>query len=213
MKKILLICAAIALVSTQLFAAGPISFGVQATGANLNFDDPNLKEVYGFGFGGGVHLDINLPLILAIRAQGDYVTFGLDNAKYQALLSKTAAGLGFQTNPSDFSVDGGRINILSVNINGKLSPLPLPLISPYVTAGGGIASVSTSDLTVKYQGSSIPGGTVPGAKAETNASANVGVGVDLDLIALKLYLEARYTWIFASGATSTYIPVSLGVTF
>ena len=208
MKKVLLL-AIVSLFSLHAFAAGPVSFGVQATGANINVEAP-LKEVYGFGFGGGIHLDINLPLILAIRVQGDFVTFSPDKGKYQTLLSQTAAQLGYQTNPADFSVEGGRINIISVNVNGKLSPLPLPLLSPYFTAGGGMANVGTTDLNVKYQGAAFPGG---GSSSKTNASANLGVGVDLDLIALKLYLEARYTWIFSSGATSTYVPVSLGVTF
>jgi len=208
MKKFMLVAIAMLALSTVTYAAGPISFGVQATGANLNVVDP-LKEIYGFGFGGGAHLDINLPLILAIRIQGDYVTFSPDEGKYRALIAGFVPG----SIASDFSIDGGRINILSANANAKLSPLPLPIISPYLTAGVGLASLSVSDATVKFRGNPVPGGTIPGAKSESKFSANLGAGVDLDLIALKLYLEARYTWIFTEGSTSTYIPVSLGVTF
>ncbi|MBX2991595.1 MAG: outer membrane beta-barrel protein [Bacteroidetes bacterium] len=208
MKRGVLILATLTILCATSLTAGPISFGLQATGANINIDGP-LKEVYGFGFGGGAHLDINLPVLFAIRIQADYVTFSPDNGKYQALI----AGLIPGSASADFSIDGGRINIFSANANGKLSPLPLPIISPYITGGIGLANVGASDATVKFQGNPVQGGTIPGSKSETNTSANLGVGVDLDLLVLKLYLEARYTWIFASGATSTYIPVSLGVTF
>jgi hypothetical protein len=206
MKKVLLL-AIVSLFSLHAFAAGPVSFGVQATGANLNFENPALKEMYGFGLGGGIHLDINLPLILAIRVQGDYTTFKLDDGKYKNLLVNANPG----TVAADYTVDGGRINIISVFANAKVSPLPLPLLSPYVTGGVGMANLGITDLTIKHPMLQFSG--LSGVKSETNFSANLGVGVDLDLIALKLYLEARYTWIFSSGATSTYVPVSLGVTF
>lgn len=205
MKTRILAILTLLVVSASAYAAGPISFGFQATGANLNVDGP-LKEVYGFGVGGGAHLDINLPVLLGIRVQGDFVTFSPDEAKYRTLVSGLVPGII----PQNLSIEGGRINILSVNANGKLSPLPLPIISPYLTAGGGIANMSVSETMVKYQGNTVPVGSVA---SETNASANLGVGVDLNLIAVTLFLEARYTWIFTSGATSTYVPISLGITF
>lgn len=204
MKKLLLIAGIVCMFSAATYAAGPIGFGVQLTGANINMPDP-FKEVYGFGYGGGVHLDINLPMILAIRVQGDYVTFGIDDAKFKALLVNSNPG----TVASEYTVDGGRINILSVIANAKISPLPLPIVSPYLTGGIGMANVGGSDFKITRAGQT---NTAP-LNSETNFSANLGAGVDLNLIALKLYLELRYTWIFASGATSTYVPVSLGITF
>ncbi len=200
MKKLMFVAVAMLVLSTATYAAGPISFGVQATGANLNVT--GLTDVYGFGFGGGVHLDVSLPLLFSFRLQGDYVTFSPDNAKY--------AGVVFQ-NPTGITIDGGRVNIISGNVNTKLSPLPLPIVSPYLTAGIGMSKIDASDLDIKgYNG---PALNIPVVKSSTSFSANLGAGVDLDLIALKLYLEARYTWIFTEGSTSTYIPVSLGVTF
>ncbi|MEK7248997.1 MAG: hypothetical protein AAB209_01105, partial [Bacteroidota bacterium] len=124
MKKLMFVAVAMLVLSTATYAAGPISFGVQATGANLNVT--GLTDVYGFGFGGGVHLDVSLPLLFSFRLQGDYVTFSSDNAKY--------AGVVFQ-NPTGITIDGGRVNIISGNVNTKLSPLPLPIVSPYLTAG------------------------------------------------------------------------------
>ncbi len=205
MKKLFIIAGIICLFSTATYAAGPIGFGVQATGANLNLDGPS-KELYGFGFGGGVHVDFNLPLLIAFRLQGDYVTFGLNQDKFKSLI----ANANPNSNPVDYTIDGGRLNILSVHANAKVNPFPIPIISPYITGGVGMASVSQSDVTIKHP--TLTFNTIPGGKAETNFSANLGLGADLNLVVVKLYLEARYTWIFASGGTSTYVPVSLGVT-
>lgn len=200
MKKILFVVTVIVLFSMRATAAGPLSFGLQATGANLNVT--GLTDVYGFGFGGGVHLDVNLPLLFSFRVQGDYVSFSSDGAKYAALI--------FQ-NPAGISIDGGRVSILAANVNTKLSPLPLPIVSPYLTAGIGLAKMDVSAIT--FTGYTGPALLIPGLQSSTSFSGNLGAGVDLDLIAVKLYLEARYTWIFTSGSTSTYVPVSLGVTF
>lgn len=201
--KYLLTAVAVLVCATATYAAGPVGFGVQATAANVNFEGP-LKEIYGFGFGGGAHLDINFLPIVSLRVQGDYVSFSPDRGKFAALLANSAG-----VPASDISVDGGRINFISANANVKVDVAPLPILSPYVTGGAGITSFSTSDLTVQYQGTPVAA-TKP--DSQTKFSANLGIGTELDLVAVKLYLEARYTWIFTEGSTSTYIPVSLGVT-
>lgn len=183
-----------------------VRIGFQATGANINVPKP-LNEIYGFGIGGGAHLDINLPVILSFRLQGDYVRFSADQTKYQSLLASLVGGSA----ANDFSIDGGSISVWSVLANVKSNFLPIPIISPYITGGAGVANLSAADATVKYQGQPVQGGTIPGIAGETNFSANVGAGVDLKL-GIELYIEARYTWIFTSGETSTYIPVSIGIT-
>jgi opacity protein-like surface antigen len=204
MKKFTFTIAALLVLSAASYAASPVRFGVQATGANVNVPKP-LNEIYGFGYGGGVHLDFNLPVLLSFRLQGDYVRFSADQGKYQQLLASLVGG----TVASDFSIDGGAISVWSVYANVKSNFLPLPLISPYITGGAGVANLSAADATVKYQGQPVTG--VPGLGGETKFSANLGAGVDLKL-GVELYVEARYTWIFTSGETSTYIPVSIGIT-
>ncbi|HXF99938.1 MAG TPA: outer membrane beta-barrel protein [Bacteroidota bacterium] len=204
MKKLAIIAATLLVSSSTLLAASPVRFGLQATGANINVPKP-MNEIYGFGYGGGVHIDFNLPVLLSFRLQGDYVRFSADQSKYQQLLASLVGG----TVASDFSIEGGAISVWSVYANVKSSFLPLPLISPYITGGAGIANLSSADATVKYQGQ--PLGGVPGVSGESKFSANLGAGVDLK-IGIELYLEARYTWIFTSGETSTYVPISIGIT-
>lgn len=206
MKQALIAIPLFLLLATTQLANSQVHFGFQATGANINVPKP-LNEIYGFGYGGGVHMDVSLPVLLAFRLQGDYVRFSADQGKYQQLLSSLVGGSA----ANDFSIDGGSISVWSVFANVKSTILPLPVISPYLTGGAGVANLSAADATVKYQNQPVQGGTIPGIKGETNFSANVGAGVDLKL-GIELYIEARYTWIFTSGETSTYIPVSIGIT-
>ena len=192
----------VVLVSTSN-AGGLIGFGVQATGAALNVPEP-LKSVYGTGYGGGAHLDINLPMVFGIRVAADYTTYAPDNDKFRTVLANLNNAVA-----SDFEIDGGRFNIFSISANAKFG-LPTPVLSPYLTGGIGVASVSTSDLTIKYQG--VPYTAAPGSSSATRTSLNIGAGVDLNLI-LTIYLEAKYTVIFTEGESSSFVPVSLGVTF
>ena len=202
MKKTVMVLA-IVLVATVAFGQSA-NFGFQATGANISIGGP-LSDVYGFGYGGGAHLDVNLPVLLSFRLQGDYVRFSPDEGKYQKLASSIVPG----SNPADYKIEGGAINIWSAHANVKSTFLPLPIISPYITGGVGLANLSSSEMTVKYQGQTL--GNAPGVKGETNFSANIGAGADLK-VGITLYIEARYTWIFTEGETSTYIPISIGVT-
>jgi opacity protein-like surface antigen len=203
MKRIVLCGLLLGVLSASALASGPIGFGVQATGAVLNVPDP-LKTVYGPGFGGGAHIDINLPIIFSIRIAADYTTYAPDNDKLAGILA-TESGRA----ASDFSLEGGRFNIFSLSANAKFA-LPTPVLSPYITGGGGIASVSMSDLTVKYQGTPIVSGL--GGSTGTKSSLNIGAGVELNMV-LTLYLEAKYTVIFTEGESSSFVPVSLGITF
>lgn len=161
--------------------------------------------MYGAGYGGGVHLDISLPILFSIRVAGDYTTYSPDIDKFKGVYASLNPG----SSASGFEIDGGRFNIFSLAANGKLG-LPIPILSPYLTAGAGIASISVSDATVKYQGQ--PFNTIAGDKSGTNASVNFGAGVELSLV-ITLYLEAKYTVIFTEGGSSSFVPVSLGITF
>jgi opacity protein-like surface antigen len=206
---------AVLLVATTAFAqlgglAPSVNFGVHANFMNANFPGPQvqgttaLKDVYGAGFGGGVHLDVQLAMI-SFRVSGDYLSFSPDNDKYQKALEGiigTAAG--------QFKVEGGGITMWSGNINAKMAILPLPIIKPYMTAGVGLSRLSVDEAKI------IQGGTqtkaYAGFSSETKTAWNVGAGVDLS-IGVTLFLEVKYVWVMTDPETSTLVPVTIGVTF
>ena len=180
---------------------GDIGF-VSLPGPEVNGSTP-LDEVYELGFGGGVHCDIEL-VSFAFRITADYATFSPDNEKYQQGLPGFVPG----STGSDFTVDGGTVNIISLNVNGKFPFLPLPIVSPYLTGGIGFAKINADASQISYLG--IPATPYPGFDSGTSASANIGLGVDLNVF-LSLFVEAKYIWIFDEGQSSRYLPISLGV--
>ncbi len=204
MKAPLLLCICTLGFSLPAMSGGLIGFGLQATGASANFAEP-FDEVYGFGFGGGAHLEIDLIPELSLRVTGDYIFFSANENEFKTVLAKVAAG----TVASDFSVDGGRVGTLSFAVNGKLG-VPASVLSPYLIAGAGTSTMSVSDINITFQGQPISGIS---PESETNFSALLGAGVELSLANVRLYLETKYTWIFQENETGTYIPVSLGITF
>lgn len=222
-NKILLLFAAAALCSAV--ATSQIKFGIQLTGANLDIGKQlgipvppkagsplvsgfQLVDIYSLGYGGGVHFDISLPLLLSFRVEGDYVTFTPNETKYRDLL----IGILPSTKREDWLVEGGRINAWTVFANAKLSPLPLPIISPYLTGGVGLANIGRSDAQLKYQGNKLL--DIKGTDATTNFLANAGVGADIGLVGVSLFAEVRITWIFTEGDATALIPLgTVGITF
>jgi hypothetical protein len=205
MRYFVLLCALlIAVTATAQVPGVSAAFGVHANLANLNLSGA-MQEVYGMGYGGGAHLDIKLAM-LSLRVSGDYITFSPDNGKYTSYVRSLP---GFSS--STITIDGGRINIFSGNVNAKLPFLPLPIINPYITGGIGLVNLGVDEAKVTVNGS--PSGNIAGVKGQTNTAVNAGVGVDLNLGAFTLFAEGKYTWIFTEGETSTYIPFSIGITF
>ena len=204
MNRILVFLLSMVVVASGAYAGTLVGFGFQGTGAQVNFTG-TMKDIYSQGFGGGAHLDIGFVPGIGIRLVGDYIIFSPDNSKFKTLLVQENPG----TAASDFNIEGGQINFLTVALNLKLG-LPSPVFSPYLTGGGGSTTVSSSDIKVSYRGGSSE--NFPGAKSETKFSANAGGGIELK-VGITLYIEAKYTWIFTEGETSTYVPVSIGITF
>jgi len=204
MKRTVLVAAIITFLTAGASAQVSLGWGIHGNYAQLDVSG-QLGSVYGNGLGGGAHLDVNLMMI-TLRFSGDYVTFSPDQDKYRnelaQLLGNAAPG---------YSIDGGNINILSVNANAKWTLLPIPVVSPYLTGGIGLAQLSTGDLTVKYNGSAVGG--FPKVEGETKTAVNVGAGVDLKLGGIALFAEAKYTWILTQGNSTKYIPISVGITF
>ncbi len=204
MKRFLICAALLVAFTASTYAIGPsVGFGAHLNAANISVNG-TMKDVYGLGIGGGAHLDVNLAM-LAFRLSADYINFSPDIDKYRTVLQPYVG-----SSASQYSISGGKISIISANANLKVNILPLPLLTPYATGGLGVVRMSADSYTVTQNGTPVL--NAPGFEPTTNSSANLGVGADLS-VGITLFIEAKYTWIFASGGTSTYIPVSIGVTF
>jgi len=220
MKKLIVLCATL-LVCTSFAQAQGIGFGVQGDVINFTLGGINastvsvstgdltsdLKNIYGLGIGGGIHLDMDLVLI-GFRVSGDYLSISPDRSKYQSLL---ATYIG-NTAAAAVKVEGGRIDIYSVNVNGKFKILPLPIVSVYITGGVGLVRVSVAATKVTFN--NFPLANFPAAESQTKPSVNAGVGADLSLGGLTLFGELKVDWIFTDPKTSTAIPFgTVGITF
>jgi len=221
MKRPLLFLSIIVLASATAFAQVPgvsVGFGVHGNATNFNLGIPEdeikstaLQDVYGLGIGGGIHLDLDLPII-TLRVSGDYLTMSPDEAKYKQIAQAYVPGL-------NVSIEGGKIEMFSGNLNAKMVILPIPVVKPYITGGVGLARLKFGAATLIVNGARVP---VEGKDYEkflaldsqTKTTANVGAGVDLTLGPVSLFGELKLNWIFTDPKTSSQIPVgTVGITF
>lgn len=218
MKRLLLFCALCIAVSAS---AQTIGFGVHGNMINsdvnakvkelLNLDQTNsgtlqvaLDEVYGLGFGGGVHLDIGLS-VLSIRISGDYITISPDKDKFATYVKQS-----FGTLPVSY-VEGGKVDMISGNANAKLVVLPLPVFKPYVTGGIGFCNVKATDVTLKFGNANI---VTPILKKQTVMTYNVGLGADIEISSVALFVELKGNWIPLEEGTVSLLPIATaGITF
>ncbi len=203
----------------MLFAVGTLvaqplapkfSFGVHGNFTMSNLPGPavsgsaSLKDAYGAGWGGGAHLDVSL-LMFGFRLSGDYMKYSLDEDRFRSSYAGVFGGAVNQ-----ISINGGGLSIFSLNANGKWNILPLPVVTPYLTGGVGLAWLSVDETKTSISG--VAGNTFPSRSEGGKTSLNLGAGADLSL-GLTLFVEVKYVWILTEGETSTYVPVTLGVTF
>jgi len=206
------LCLATAAVAQPVVGAfvPSVNFGAHVNLTNSNFPGPTingstaLQDVYGAGFGGGVHLDIQLAM-LSLRISGDYLSFSPDNDEYQKGLQNLIGSAATQ-----FTIEGGGLTMWSGTLNAKMPILPLPVIKPYLTGGVGFASLNVADAKVMQNG--VETKAYPGFPSVTKTAWNVGAGVDLS-IGVTLFLEVKYVWVMTDPETSTMFPVTIGITF
>ena len=164
-----------------------------------------LDEVYGLGYGGGVHLDLGLGII-SLRVSGDYITLSPDKDKFKQYVQGVIPGL-----PVSF-VDGGKVDMISGNVNAKLVVLPIPVVKPYVTGGAGVANVKATDVTLSLGGVNLK--PVAILKTQTVGTFNAGAGCDLQFGKIAVFAELKINWLMLEEGTSTMIPiVTAGITF
>lgn len=199
-------------VSSRAVALGPgFAFGVHANFTTSNFPGPSvsgtnqqISSAYGSGWGGGVHVDADL-MVFSFRLSGDYLHYSIDETKFRDSFRPF-----FGNAVNQMSIDGGGLGIITLAVNGKMPVLPLPIITPYLTGGIGLAWVNRDQVTTSITGFS--GNTFPSSSQSGKTSVDVGVGVDVK-IGIALFIEVKYAWIFTDVSNSTYVPVSIGVTF
>ncbi|HTS00377.1 MAG TPA: outer membrane beta-barrel protein [Bacteroidota bacterium] len=212
MKRLIIAGALIVLCAPAALALGPsFGFGVHANFTSSKFPGPSVSGVnqqigsaYGAGWGGGVHIDANL-MVVSFRLSGDYLHYAIDESKFRDSFRPL-----FGNAADQMSISGGGLGIVAVSANGKMPILPLPFITPYATGGIGIAWLTRDAITTSITG--FPGNTFPSSTQGGKTQVDVGLGVDLKL-GIALFLEVKYAWIFTDVATSTYVPVTIGVTF
>ena len=207
MKRLILCCAL--LIAVSMTAQSQVRFGIQGDFTNMNVHGEgtsDVSEIYGLGVGGGLHFDLNLGP-LALRLSGDYVFLTPDQDKYRALIAKLLPSIA-----SSFTLEGGRIDVYSANLNLKLDILPLPIIHIYATGGGGLVRLLVNEATLKFNGAPVT--TFPKMDSQTKPSVNAGAGVDLGLGGLTLFGEVKVVWVMTEGKTSTQVPfATVGLTF
>lgn len=209
MKRLALLLLFTFMIPSFSFSDGLFSFGVHGNFANLDVAEP-LHRVYSTGFGGGLHGDFHFGVV-TLRVNGDYISFGADHDLYTTLIYNAILADYPDFLRQEVQVNGGgAIGILSFGLNGKVN-FPGSVVSPYATAGAGMAALSVSTINATIQGA--PATIVTGLSNQTRFMTNLGAGMDVPVGTLTLFLEAKYTWVFTKNEKSGYIPVTLGVTF
>jgi len=212
MQRLIIAGALCALLTQSALALGPsFGFGVQANFTSSSFPGPSVSGVnqqiasaYGVGWGAGVHIDANL-MIVSFRLSGDYLHYGIDENKFRDSFRPL-----FGAAADQISISGGGLGIVALSINGKMPILPLPFITPYATGGIGEAWLTRDAITTSIAG--VHGSPFPSSTQSGRTTVDLGLGVDLKL-GITLYMEVKYAWIFTDVSTSTYVPVTVGVTF
>ena len=164
----------------------------------------SIKDAYGLGLGAGAHLDISL-IAFSFRLSADYIHYSVDVDKFREAYRPL-----FGNAVSQMSIDGGGLGIYSLSLNSKMSILPIPILTPYLTAGIGLAWLNRDEAKTSIAG--IGGATIPSSSTHGETLICGGVGADLSL-GIKLYAEVKYCLIFTEGTNSTYIPITIGITF
>lgn len=205
--KLLLLVLLTTSVSTS-FAQVSFGGGAHSNLAFTSFAKP-LNEFYGIGFGGGAHGDLNILPFLSTRLSVDYNTFPSDKTKLKGQFTVTDRN-GNMTN--NFIVEGANVSNLGFTAN-VLGKIPTGSnVKPYGVFGLGLQILSQSDLEVVAEGQTLL--TQTGGPSETNFGLNFGAGVEVGLgRRTNLFFEAKYALIFTSGSSSSYIPLTFGVSF
>lgn len=209
MKRTVLTVVLTLVLASMAFSQG-VDFGAHANFTISNIPPPDiaggssLKDAYGLGLGGGAHLDISL-IAFSFRFSADYIHYGVDEEKLREAYRPM-----FGDAVNQINIDGGDLGIYSISANGKLNILPIPVLTPYLTGGIGLAWLNRDEAKTSISG--VGGATIPASSSSGKTMLNIGAGADFKL-GVKLFAEVKYCVIFTEGTNSTYIPITVGITF
>jgi hypothetical protein len=208
MKTSIIAIALLIASASASFAQVSFGGGAHSSLAFTSFARP-LNEIYGIGFGGGAHGDVNIIPALALRLSFDYNTFPSDKTKLKAGFVVTD-GNGNVTN--NYDLEGANITIFGITANA-IGKIPTGAsVKPYGILGFGLQISSQSDLRFLANGQAFQ--TLRGAESSTNFVLNFGAGVEFGLgRRTNLFIEGKYALILASGGSSSYVPITVGVSF
>jgi hypothetical protein len=135
----------------------------------------DLGDAVDAGIHGGLALELGVPLLpLGLRA----------DLMMQRLPGRAGAG---------------NLTDIFATLNGRLDVLPVPLLSAYATAGGGLYSSSWST-----------DGTDAGRT--TDFGINAGIGASIGLVVVRPFVEVRLHRVLGDNSRS-FVPVTLGLFF
>lgn len=151
-----------------------------------------------FGLGGGVTSPNSSLGTYYKTGYNAMATLGIAFLRVDGMFNQMAD----KTDPS------GHTQIWTVNANVVANLMsPKSIVSPYLIGGVGYYNNS---YRVSTEGSSIIGS---GSLTQRDFGLNGGAGLRVNLAGLSLFGEARYHYVFQSGAHSQFIPVTVGIMF
>lgn len=171
-------------------------------GGGLSFPmSPEIFSDYwsmGFNFGGGIGYKFGRNI--SGNAYFSYTSFPLNESKFLDDLNA----------PSEVNISGGSASVILVTANIKALLIANPnQVTPYLLSGLGLFSLSTSDVTVSYQGYQQIANT---SNSESAFGIVFGGGVDIPVSpTIKVFLEIGYVIGFTEGESTGYMPVKGGL--
>lgn len=209
MKRALLLVLAIvfglSLSAAQLkFAVGP-----QAGIGLLSMPKP-LNDYYGFGYGFGGHVEMDVMKYFSGRFDLTYSLFPFDTDKFADELAKNSG-----VPAGSVTMSGLTLSDFSLIISG-MGKLPTGTsITPYGVFGFGLHFLSSSDPSVTYQGQDVTTQAGLGkTEGTTKFGINFGAGAEMKVAKqVDIYLDIRYSLIFTEGESTGIVPIIIGANF
>ncbi len=187
------------LMTTSVMAQTPAKPFNMYLGGGGSLPSGDLADGWKMGFHGTCRFGVPLASKMELTIGADFHTFALDMAGIRGIVSI----------PAGFDVDGGAFTALLLGGDIKLNlGVPNTNMNPYLFGGGGMASLSISDITVTETSTGVSN-TAPGPESETKAFFEFGAGVEMG----KIFIQGKYVSIQAEGESINYIPFSLGFKF